>query len=204
MSLLLEPAPVTVVIGGAEVGIETDFRASVRFELMMQEEDLSDEAKVLQALQLYYGTVPKAVPEAVEKMLWFYHLGREDSEAAGTRGRLLEPVYSFEHDDGYIYAAFLTQYRIDLQNVPYLHWWSFKRLFDSLSPENEFVKIMQYRAAEITPKMSREQQDFYRRMKKLYALPLPKREREQLSALEEALLGSGDVSALLNGKPASP
>ena len=197
MSLLLTPAPQSVKIDGVEVGIASDFRASIRFELMMQEDGTDDEEKVIGALRLYYGEIPDNTAEAVEQMLWFYHLGRDDTETAGHPGRMAEPVYSFEHDDGYIYAAFLTQYRIDLQTIPYLHWWSFKGLFESLSPDNEFVKIMQYRAAEITSKMSREQQEFYRKMKKLYALPLPKTEREKLSAIEQALLNGGDVAGLL-------
>lgn len=198
MSLLLSPAPKSVTIGGAEVGIDTDFRTSIRFELMMQEDDAPEEQKLLRALTLYYGGVPQPIEEAVHQMLWFYRVGSEDPSTDGN-GHTGQRIYSFEHDDAYIYAAFMAQYGIDLQSIPYLHWWSFKGLFQALSPENEFVKIMQYRAAEITPKMSPDQKQFYRKMKKLYALPLPKREKEQLSALEEALLNGGDVSALLGG-----
>ena len=196
MSLLLTPAPQSVEIGGVEVGIETDFRASIRFELMMQDGELDDREKLIQALNLYYGDVPQPVEEAVERMIWFYHQGREQPQT-GSPGRSSDPVYSYEYDGGYIYAALLTKYGIDLQQIGYLHWRSFQALFQSLSPETEFVKIMQYRAAEITTKMSQEQQQFYRKMKKLYALPLPKKQREHLSALEEALLNGGDLSGLL-------
>ena len=78
-----------------------------------------------------------------------------------------------------------------------LHWWKFKAMFQGLKSDNRIVEIMGYRAMEIPSKMSREQKEFYRKMKKQYAIPLPKSEREKLSAIEEALLHGGDVSKLL-------
>ena len=56
---------------------------------------------------------------------------------------------------------------------------------------------MGYRDMEITSKMSNEQKQFYRRMKKQFAIPLPKTEREKLNAIEEALLNGGDISKML-------
>ena len=70
-------------------------------------------------------------------------------------------------------------------------------MFAGLKSDNRIVEIMGYREIEITPQMSKEQKQYYRKMKKLFALPLPKSEREKLSAIEEALLNGGDVSALL-------
>ena len=42
MNILTDPAPKTVTIGGAEVPINSDFRASVRFEMMMEDSSLSE------------------------------------------------------------------------------------------------------------------------------------------------------------------
>ena len=81
--------------------------------------------------------------------------------------------------------------------MAYLHWWKFKALFQGLKPDNEIVKIMGYRAMEIPNGMSREQKEHYRKMKKLYAIPLPKSEQEKISAIEEALMNGGDLSGLL-------
>ena len=107
------------------------------------------------------------------------------------------PIYSFAYDDEYIYAAFLDQYGVDLQDVPSLHWWKFKAMFQGLKSDNRIVEIMGYRSMEISPQMSKEQKQFYRKMKKQFAIPLPQSEREKLSAIEEALLNGGDVSKLL-------
>ena len=109
----------------------------------------------------------------------------------------VQRIYSFEHDDDYIYSAFLTQYHIDLQDVEYLHWWKFKALLRTLSSELEFSKIMGYRSIDINSGMTKEQRDFYRRKKELYALPLPAGEEEKVDAIAEALMNGGDLSGLL-------
>ncbi|WP_165442998.1 Gp15 family bacteriophage protein [Senegalia massiliensis] len=54
-------------------------------------------------------------------------------------------IYSFEHDDEYIYSAFLDQYGIDLKDIKHLHWWKFKSPFKGLKEDNLICKIMRYR-----------------------------------------------------------
>lgn len=198
MNLLTEPVPRVVRIAGAEVPICWDFRTSIRFELLM-EENLPDEEKLSRALLLYYPKIrfPDAqIEEAVEKLIWFYAAGKEKT-GSGESTRHKGAIYSYEHDDEYLYAAFLDQYGLDLNNTPQLHWWKFKAMFASLRSDSRIVEIMGYRSVEITPKMPREQQQFYRKMQRQFALPLPKSEREKLSAIEQALLNGGNLSGLL-------
>ena len=121
MNILLDALPKTVEIAGIPWKIHSDFRTSVQFELLMQKSGLTDEDRLLQALALYFPTLPDDLPAAVEQMLWFYRCGEAAEEDSGTGAG---PVYSFEHDADLIYAAFLAQYRIDL-NADTLHWWKF-------------------------------------------------------------------------------
>ncbi len=196
MNILTEPVPETVNIGGVEVPIHWDFRVSIRFEELM-DEDIPDEEKAQRALELYYPHIPEDRDAAVDRILWFYSGGEEPEEANNGSGQPVERIYSYTHDGAFIYAAFLDQYGIDLQETDHLHWWKFRAMFAGLKSDNRIVEIMGYREIEITPQMSKEQKQYYRKMKKLFALPLPKSEREKLSAIEEALLNGGDVSALL-------
>lgn len=203
MNILTGPIPKTVTIGGAEVPINSDFRASIRFEMLMEDPSVSEEDKTIEALGIYYGTdgmqedfmPPMPIDEAIEKMLWFYRAGKEESASEGTRKGA--QIYSYAFDDEYIFAAFLEQYGIDLQDIPYLHWWKFKALFLGLKSDARIVEIMGYRSIEINSKMSNDQKQFYRKMKKQFAIPLPKSEREKLNAIEQALLNGGDVSKVL-------
>lgn len=197
MNLLLDKAPHEVRIAGDLVPIRADFRQSIRFEQLMQDEAASDEEKLLRGLILYYGNVIEPLDEAVERMLWFYRCGRDDEEKSDTGSKLRGPIYSYDYDDRYIYAAFLDQYRINLQAVEFLHWWEFRALFAGLKQDAEIVKIMGYRAMDIPNDLPKQQKDFYQRMKRLYAVPLPKIEQEKQKALEDALENGGDISGLL-------
>ena len=101
MNILTDPAPKTVTIGGAEVPINSDFRASVRFEMMMEDSSLSELDKTVKALSLYYDTgdfknsfkPPAPIEEAIDKMLWFYRAGKEENCAVSAgKGRRFIPI----------------------------------------------------------------------------------------------------------------
>lgn len=179
--------------------IRTNFRTSILFELLMQDDCLDAKTKVYKGLNLYYPFIPADLSAAVDTALWFYRCGKEETtiqkRMASRRGK--SQTYSFEHDDGLIYAAFLLAYNIDLQDIQYMHWWRFRFLFNSLPKDCEFVRAMEYRSVDINDKMSKEQKDFYKKMKRLYALPLSKAEDDRQTSIENALLNGGDLSGVL-------
>jgi hypothetical protein len=197
-NIILDVLPETVEIDGAEYRINSDFRISILFELLMQDDEVGKRQKLIQGLKLYYPEIPQNMTEAVEKMIWFYRCGKEtESGGHGSGSGRAKQIYSFEHDDDYIYAAFLEQYGIDLQDVEELHWWKFRALFRGLSEDTEFVKIMGYRSVKITSKMSKEQREFYKKMQSIHALPITDAERKADELLTEALLNGGDITGLV-------
>lgn len=202
MNILIDVLPTFVEIDNKKYEINSDFRTSILFELMMEDRELSDEEKIYITLELYYKEVPKNIKEAIEKVLWFYKAGKEDNHSSNiskTRKRSLgnnKKVYSFEYDADYIFSAFFSQYNIDLQDIDYLHWWKFKSMFKSLKDDNDIVKIMGYRAININEIEDKSQRKFYKEMKELYKLPenIDDKSIEELKALEDILMGSGDLS----------
>lgn len=191
--------PDQVEINGQNYGIRTDFRTSILFEIMMQDDGLDNKTKVRKGLGLYYPVIPDDLNGAVDTALWFYRCGREETTVqkrmASRRGK--NQIYSFEHDAGLIYAAFLMAYNIDLQDIRYMHWWRFRYLFNSLPKDCEFSRAMEYRSMDISDKMPKEQKEWYKKMKRLYALPLPKEEDDRQTAIENALLNGGDLTGVL-------
>lgn len=199
-NILVDPLPKAVMVDGIEYAIRTNFRIFILFEILWQDPDLASAEKVRRSLLLCYPEVPCNYGKAVEALLWFYKCGREESrqkQEAASRHRS-EKIYSFDYDASYIYAAFLFQYGIDLQDVEYLHWWKFRALFNALSDQTEFVKIMGYRSIDISDDMSGSQKTFYRKMKRIHALPLPKEEEEMQDAIVEALMNGGDLTSVLD------
>ena len=193
MNLLLDRPPTKIEVGGLFYEIDADFRTSIAFELLMMDEEFTEMEKAARALELYFPQIPEDEEQAMEKILWFYLCGREDTkeeENEETESAPKNIVYSYEYDAGSIYAAFMSQYGIGLVEIPFLHWWKFKALFHALDENLEFMKIMRYRAVDIT-KIPKEQKDFYRKMKQIYALPDNRTEEEKeqdfISSLSEGL-----------------
>ncbi|AYE35315.1 bacteriophage Gp15 family protein [Clostridium septicum] len=200
MNLLIDLAPITVDIDGIEYGINSDFRTSILFELLMQDNEINEEYKIINALELYYPVVPTNINEAVEKILWFYRCGKDISyQKRNAKCKGGTQIYSFEHDDDYIYSAFLDQYGVDLQDIDYLHWWKFKAMFKSLKEDNEIVKIMGYRSIDLSKIKAKEEKMHYRKMKELYKIPknISASEEAKLKNIEEALLSGKDLMNLL-------
>lgn len=163
--------------------IRTDFRESIKFELLMQDNKINKEDKIIYALNLYYYEPNKIknIEIAVKEMLWFYSGGKkakELSEKEQTQ-KQEKQIYSYEFDDEYIYSAFMSQYGIDLNNTKYLHWWKFKALMNSLNDNTLFVKIMGYRNIELSKIKDKSMKDFYKSMKKQYSLPDMRSEEEK-------------------------
>lgn len=191
MNILIDEVPEFVEIDGVNYEINTDFRISIMFELLMQDNTLTEREKIETALNLYYPDIPPNIPRAIEKMLWFYRCGKDientDVEEENKPYSKKEQIYSFKYDDELIFAAYLSQYGINLQRIDYLHWWEFKALFKGLEASNRIVEIMNIRSMEIDGNMSKEQKRYYRKLKELYKLPDNRTEEEKELEFQQTL-----------------
>ena len=169
--------------------IRTDFRESIKFELLMQDKKISDEKKIRMILNLYYYSVEKItdVKKALEEIIWFYAGGdKKETKENKVKESKRKQIYSYEFDAEYIYSAFMQQYKIDLNSIRYLHWWKFKALYVNLNEDVLFSKIMKYRATELSSIKDKETRKFYKKMKRLYALPDERTEEEKENDFAEA------------------
>lgn len=198
MNILIDLVPTSVNIDNKEYEVNSDFRTSILFELLMQDNSIEEKEKFILALQLYYPVIPENINAAIEQMLWFYKCGKDIKKSKGnSKGKSATQIYSFEHDDDYIYAAFMDQYNIDLQDIKYLHWWKFKAMFNSLKEDIKIVKIMEYRSMDLSKIKDKEEKAYYKKMQEFYKLPMSKDEREKLDDINYILLNGGDLSKVL-------
>lgn len=221
MNILMDKPPEQVEVDGKLYKINSDFRTSIQFEILMQKKELTEKqkefanelclldkemdretaellAKYKDGLELYYPEIPNDINGAINAMLWFYECGKENidkkkSKKSGSRKK----IYDYNYDADYIYAAFFEQYHIDLAEQE-LHWWKFSALFSALSEDCMISKIITYRVID-TKGMEKEQKAFYNRMKRLYQLPedISEEERERQDKITQALLGDGDLTGIL-------
>ena len=195
MNVLTDPLPHTVFVLGEEYPVRTDFRAWIRFSIQMQEVGPNGE-KLAAMLSLLEDRLPPKFEETIRALLEFYAGGEQAQDAPARSEAQGSRIYDFAYDGGLIYAAFFQQYGLDLQRAK-LHWWQFKALFNALSEDTQFMKVVGYRGIDAGKIKDKTQREFYQRMKRQYALPIPKSEREQLSRIEEALLSGGDLTGLV-------
>lgn len=180
-NILLDRLPQSTQAGK----IRTDFRESIKFELLMQDRKITEKEKIMLALKLYYYDVSKIkdLKLAINEMLWFYRCGKEIKEQERSvyneKEIKTKQIYSYEFDDEYIYSAFMEQYRIDLNSIKYMHWWKFKALFNSLNENTQFVKIMGYRSMNLSKIKDKEMKLHYKKLQKLYVLPDMRSEEEK-------------------------
>lgn len=210
--------PVLVDIGSKTYKIDADFRTIMNVEgiifgkevtdgqkkfaeEMMKEIDIEEKdaianAKYYDALKLFYrNNVPDDLEEAMEKMLWFYSCGKEDEQS---KTKTKKKVISFEYDFDYINAGFMQDYKIDLFEVDFLHWWKFMSLFSALHDDCKICEIIGYRGAELK-NFDKEQRKRIREMQKIYALPddISKEEKKRQDEITQILLNGGDLSGIL-------
>ena len=156
--------------------LRTDFKTSMLFELLMQDHELTDEQKTLQAFGLYFdeNEILKALENpqnALNTILWFYTRG--DSENVKPQNKNKDKpkqIYSFEFDANLIYSAFYETYKIDLTESN-MHWWKFKALFEGLSKNCKIMEIMGYRGVDLGKIKDKQEKERYKKLQKLYALP---------------------------------
>ncbi|MBN1069425.1 hypothetical protein DVW02_15795 [Clostridium botulinum] len=187
MSFLTGVLPTIVNINNKKYEIRSNFRTSILFSKLIENE--LNEDLMIEILKLYYPKWNELdendIDIAFDNILWFYRCG-EDEELANNKksNSNNSKIFDYEKDANYIYSAFLSQYNIDLQSINYLHWWKFKALFDSLSDDNKIVEIMRYRAMDLSKIEDKEQKKFYKKMKDLYSLDvISKEEQEELEKL---------------------
>ena len=182
MNLLLDKLPT----GHEGLEINTNFRSFILFELLMQDNKVSKEDKIALSLRIFYKEVPKDIKKAIEVILWFYCRGDNEKKGKKNGESSKKRIYSYKHDADLIYSAFLHDYRLDLNEIEYLHWWKFKSLFEGLNEENKLCKYMGYRAVDLSKIKDKDEKKKYKRLKQMCALPDERTEEEKENDFAEA------------------
>ena len=192
VSLWLNQLPEHVEVGGKAYRIHIDFRIWVQFENLLFWSNKPLEERITTALCLCYADdIPPDGYSAMQAAIAFYSADgsdrNEDAEfekghqQSGRQSR----IYSFSHDAALIYAAFRSQYGIDLNTIQ-MHWWQFNAMFSGLEEECKFSKVMGFRAMDLSTVKDKEMKAYYKRMKRAYRLPDPRSEDEKEADMMDA------------------
>ena len=204
MSVLTEKFPNTLNVDGVECPISPGFRTVLQcYEIQGNKTELS-EKDLIQMLCLFYKKERLFSESHIDQMFWFFSCGREKKKKSFPRkiaGINNKQPFDFVEDADLIYAGFMQQYGIDLQEED-MHWWKFMVLLENLGNDTRLSRIMEFRTIDTKQKgLSKEQRRFYEAMQRYYGLDMIRvpEMTEQDKLVEEALLNGGDVSKVLAG-----
>lgn len=174
-NIILDSLPETVEVDGREFFIDTDFRTCIIFEKVLTEKK-NDADMVQDILALFYPEeIPPNHEKAIGEIVQLYRCGDDAKKTSQKKnGEIsLKPklIYDYEYDAPYIYAAFLSQYGIDLNAIEYLHWWKFQAMFRGLESHTKIVEIMGYRAADIRKIKNKSERERIAKLQRLYEIP---------------------------------
>lgn len=157
--------------------IDTDFQTGIMIMQCLSDVDLKKEERIYVALNLLFpdkNNVPKA-EEAVQCLNWYMNGFNHDKHSKKKKDKV--KAMDFDIDQWRIYAAFLSQYGIDL-NTAKMHWFVFMGLLSNLE-ECAFTRVVDIRLKKITGKMSEEQKSAIREAKRIYTIEQEMTEEEK-------------------------
>lgn len=186
MNILLDPLPDSVTVRGERCPVNTDWRAWLRFGVLMERAQ-SEPSVLAEVITTVYKCVPPNLYDAITAAAEFYAPRVGDGQHGGTgNGASPARAYDVECDADMIYAAFYQQYGIDLA-VSDMHWYRFRALFSALGEDVQFVKAISYRTMNLDEIRDPKTRGAYRRLKEQYALPDRRTEEERLCEMYEIL-----------------
>lgn len=189
MSILTEKLPQSVNIDGTEYPVNTDFRVWLKFDELMQD-TANIEANFEKIIILCVKKCRLPEPEKLlGALINFYHesITAENEKKQTKSGKRGLPVFSYQYDAEYIYASFMSEYGIDLIDVPYLHWRKFTALLKALPEDSKLMKIIGYRTINTQDITDKKMKKSYEKMKRMYALPDTRSAEEKENQFAETL-----------------
>lgn len=173
-NLLLDSLPETLTVDGREYPIFSDFRTGIILEKILEEET---DSRIIfgEIMSLFFAEeIPENHEEAISAVLNFYMCGEKPRKKRSSQKNGAPPkkkLYDFVYDSDYIYAAFMTQYHIDLNDIEYLHWWKFMAMFKGLESHNKIIEIIGYRQANLGEISNKKERARIANLQALYRLP---------------------------------
>lgn len=151
--------PKEAVIGGKTYAIHTDYREILEVFSCLQDEDMPEFLRWQIALKLFYeGEIPdEDFTEAAEYFRWFILCGEPEQKEAGPQ------LLDWEKDAQVIVADVNKIAGREIRELPYLHWWTFYGLFQSIGEGNLSMLVGIREKLHRGKKLEPHEKEYYRK-----------------------------------------
>ena len=180
---LAYPIDDSVVINGQEYQLNMAFDNVLRLIDMLGDREIDDVTQIETGLQMLLGVCFICDIQKQEKIfhdLFKATIGKEaeENQPVDLAGNPMpsnesnEKTYDLKEDAEYIYASFMSDYKLDLfEQQGKLHWLKFRALLSGLTDGSKFMRVIDIRTMELpTGKGSQKQREQIKKLKKQYAL----------------------------------
>jgi len=173
-------------IDGQLYKINTDYIYALECFKIIDDNSISDVERAIAVVSVLFGqenekgeiiNIPKNINGALEKAAIFLSCGKENKSITDAKKDM-----DFEYDKEFIYASFISDYKIDLENTS-MHFWKFCNLISGLTEDSILNRVRDLRNTNLSdytdPKTRTRIQEAMDRV----ALPT-QYDKEDLEALE--------------------
>ena len=159
---------------GKTYKLRLDFQTVLTWYEMLEDEDLTEYDKVINAFSLFVGDVPVSVDEKARLVNYIAQIITErpygnNKVLEDTKHNVNHKYFSYTKDAEAIYASFLYDYNIDLLECPGMRWEKFQALFNNLSEDSPLMRIVRIRQTD-TSNMEGEQLERIMELQTYYML----------------------------------
>lgn len=180
--------PEYVIVNGRKYKINTDYRIALKYNEIVQDEDISPYEKVLGGILMFYGEVGLAFPEDLEELskgILTFLKGRPSSVTGKQAKPNVVKDMDYNKDFGLIVASMRSDYGIDIEKEK-IHWWTFFDYLNGLSTECALNKVREIRRRDLSKEKDREEKSRIKELKDLYSLEEKKVDlnKEQIQGVE--------------------
>lgn len=170
--------PTSLMVAGAERKIRPDFRDVLIIMQAFNDQELHPSEKYDVMLVVLYEDpedIPyEAIPEAIEKALWFLDCGQEETDRP-TSVRVMD----WEQDENLVFPAVNKMAGREVRDTEYMHWWTFMGYFMEID-DGTFSTVIGIRQKKAKgKKLEKWEQEFYRNNRKLCDIRKQYTEEEQ-------------------------
>lgn len=170
-----------VKVGKELYPINTDFRVGLRCNEVAQDESIGNVERVMAVIYILYGDkgLEDTHNHARLYELAIKYLNR--GEALKQQGK---PNMDFTQDEQYIYSSFMGEYKINLDDIDYLHWYRFLDLLNGLTDTAVLNRVRGIRDIDLSEITDRKQKQ--KAIEAMKSVELKKKiSKEKQSELDE-------------------
>lgn len=169
MNVLTNKLPTKIRVNNNIYNINYDYKTIINIILAFEDKELTNSEQVYILLKnLYKEEIhPKDTYEAMKKGLKFIDGGEESDTEDDIKPKR---IYSFKKDGNYIFSGINQTHHINLSENENMHWWIFLSLFMDMSTDCTFGELVYYRKRKNENKLTKEEKEQYKKIKKLIDL----------------------------------